>query len=173
MTVLAREQATDDGLYQLRQRIAAAVIARLRPDIPGISSHFGERYEGTDEPEVLVYRHTGGQFRFLAFAFSPWRMWDLHVGIVPQGDRHLSVGFHISERAGPILMPALRGLALTIGVTVQHQPAAVEYQANLPVLAIDEVPVEDIVYKTSDLCRQVARVAAQTVCPEAMRESGN
>lgn len=35
------------------------------------------------------------------------------------------------------------------------------------------LPVEDIVYKTSDLCRQVARVAAQTVCPEAMRESGN
>jgi hypothetical protein len=173
MTVLAREQATDDGLYQLRQRIAAAVIARLRPDIPGISSHFGERCVGTDEPEVLVYRHTGGQFRFLAFAFSPWRMWDLHVGIVPQGDRHLSAGFHISERAAPILMPALRGVALTIGVTVQHQPAAVEYQANLPVLAIDEVPVEDIVYKTSDLCRQVARVGALTVSPEAMRKSGN
>ena len=40
-------------------------------------------------------------------------------------------------------------------------------------MAIFRQAIEDIVYKTSDLCRQVARVAAQTVCPEAMRESGN
>jgi hypothetical protein len=40
-------------------------------------------------------------------------------------------------------------------------------------MAIFRQAIEDIVYETSDLCRQVAQVAAQTVCPEAMRESGN
>src|SRR6185437_13498219 len=80
-------RADDDGLRQLRQSIAEAVMARMRDEIPGLSAHFGEHYEKTDVTEAVVYRSSGATFRWLAFAFSPWRMWDLHVGVVPADRR--------------------------------------------------------------------------------------
>src|SRR3954470_20436811 len=95
---------SDDGLLQLRRSIADSVLARMKGEIPGLSPHFGEHYEKSDEPEARVYRSSGASFRWVAFAFSPWRMWDLHVGVVPTEGRRLSIGFHISERASPALL---------------------------------------------------------------------
>jgi len=96
--------AEDDGLRQLRHSIAESVMARMKSEIPGLSPHFGEHYEATDEPEAIVYRSSGATFRWLAFAFSPWRMWDLHVGVVP-ADRHRLAAVHPAPGPEPARVP--------------------------------------------------------------------
>lgn len=161
---------SDDGMRPLRQRLAASVLERVAPQVSGVSAHFGEDYEFGDEPEAAAYRRTGGSFRFLAFAFSPWRMWDLHVGVVPTGDE-LSLGLHISERAAPILQGRLEQLAAELGVPVIHQPRAVEYQANLPPVGTAETDLETIAATIADLCGRLAPIARETVCPDGMRAS--
>ena len=162
--------ADDDGLRQLRHSIAESVMARLKNEIPGLSPHFGEHYEKTDDPEAIVYRSSGATFRWLAFAFSPWRMWDLHVGVVPTDRRQLSVGFHISERAGPRLLDDLKRLGAEIDAPVRHQKVAIEYQANLPLFDIDAVTLETLVDTVAQLCRKYAQVAASVRCPAEMRD---
>jgi hypothetical protein len=161
--------ADDDGLRQLRQSIAESVMARMQDEIPGLSPHFGEDYEKSDDPEAIVYRSSGGSFRWLAFAFSPWRMWDLHVGVVHAGSGRLSVGFHISERAKPSLIDDLKRLADDIDAPVRHQKAAVEYQANLPLIDVEAMSLETLVDSVADLCRKYAPVAARVNCPAGMR----
>jgi hypothetical protein len=162
--------ADDDGLRQLRHSIAESVMARMKNEIPGLSPHFGEHYEKTDDPEAIVYRSSGATFRWLAFAFSPWRMWDLHVGVVPIDSGRLSVGFHISERARPSLMDDLKRLGADIGAPALHQKAAVEYQANLPPIDVGAVSVETLVDTVAQLCRKYAPVAASVRCPAEMRD---
>jgi hypothetical protein len=162
--------ADDDGLRQLRHSIAESVMARMKNEIPGLSPHFGEHYEKTDDPEAIVYRSSGATFRWLAFAFSPWRMWDLHVGVVPIDCGRLSVGFHISERARPSLMDDLKRLGADIGAPALHQKAAVEYQANLPPIDVGAVSVETLVDTVAQLCRKYAPVAASVRCPAEMRD---
>jgi hypothetical protein len=162
--------AGDDGLRQLRHSIAESVMARMKNEIPGLSPHFGEHYEKTDDPEAIVYRSSGATFRWLAFAFSPWRMWDLHVGVVPIDRGRLSVGFHISERARPSLMDDLKRLGADIGAPALHQKAAVEYQANLPPIDVGAVSVETLVDTVAQLCRKYAPVAASVRCPAEMRD---
>jgi hypothetical protein len=169
-TLAADTDGDSNGLRQLRQSIAESVTARMRNEIPGLSPHFGEHYEGTDDPEAIVYRSSGGTFRWLAFAFSPWRMWDLHVGVVPIDRHRLSVGFHISERASASLMADLRRLGAEIDAPVQHQKSAVEYQANLPPIDVDVVSIETMVDTIAGLCRKYARVAAAVRCPVEMRD---
>jgi hypothetical protein len=162
--------ADDDGLRQLRHSIAASVMSRMKSEIPGLSPHFGEDHETTDEPEVIVYRSSGASFRWLAFAFSPWRMWDLHVGVVTADRRRLSVGFHISERASPCLLDDLNRLGADIGAPVQHQKVAIEYQANLPLVDVDAVSLDTLVDTVAQLCRKYAPVAASVRCPAEMRD---
>jgi hypothetical protein len=162
--------ADDDGLRKLRHSIAGSVMARMKNEIPGLSPHFGEHYEKTDDPEAIVYRSSGATFRWLAFAFSPWRMWDLHVGVVPIDRGRLSVGFHISERARPSLMDDLKRLGADIGAPALHQKAAVEYQANLPPIDVGAVSVETLVDTVAQLCRKYAPVAASVRCPAEMRD---
>lgn len=162
--------ADDDGLRQLRHSIAESVMARMKNEIPGLSPHFGEHYEKTDDPEAIVYRSSGATFRWLAFAFSPWRMWDLHVGVVPNDRGRLSVGFHISERARPSLMDDLKRLGADIGAPALHQKAAVEYQANLPPIDVAAVSLETLVDTVAQLCRKYAPVAASVRCPAGMRD---
>lgn len=159
-----------DGLRQLRQTIAESVMARLSSEIPGLSPHLGEHYENADDPEVRVYRSSGASFRWLAFAFSPWRMWDLHVGVVSSEHRRLSVGFHISERASTCLMSDLKRLGAEIDAPVLHQPVAVEYQANLPLIDVDDVPIDTILETVTGLCRSYAKVARVVRCPVEMRD---
>jgi hypothetical protein len=158
-----------EGFRKLRDALAIAVKARTAGGIEGLSAHFGEDYEHSDDPEAVAYLTTGGQFRFLAFAFAPWRMWDLHVGIVPIDERLLSVGLHISERAAPVAMKELERLGAEIGAAVKHQPAAVEYQANLPPIAVDSVSLDRLADTVSELCRKYARVAGRLSCPAEMR----
>jgi hypothetical protein len=165
----ARE-GDDDGLHNLRHSIAERVMMRLKKEIPGLSPHFGEDYEKTEDPEAVAYLTSGGQFRFLAFAFKPWRMWDLHVGVVPVGERRLSLGFHISERAAPVMMASLERLGAGIGAKVQHQKVAVEYQANFPPVAVDDASVDSMVDTIIELCRKYAPEAAATACPAEMRD---
>jgi hypothetical protein len=169
-TASAMVDADDDGLRQLRHSIAESVMARLKSEIPGLSPHFGEHYETTDDPEAAFYRSSGGTFRWLAFAFSPWRMWDLHVGVVAIDRGRLSVGFHISERAGPSLLDELKRLGDGIDAPVLHQKAAVEYQANLPPIDVDAVSLEALVDTVAQLCRKYAPVAARVRCPAEMRD---
>jgi len=168
----ATDGADDDGLLQLRRLLADAVMARAKGDIPGLSPHFGEDYVEADDPEAKVYRSSGATFRWVAFAFSPWRMWDLHVGVVPVGGRRLSVGFHISERASGPLLDDLKRLGEEVGAPVLHQKAAIEYQANLPLFDVDAVPVETLVDAIAGLCRKYAPVAARVRCPAGMRDDG-
>lgn len=160
----------DDSLRQLRHSLAETVMTRMQGEIPGLSPHFGEHYETTDDPEAVFYRTSGGTFRWLAFAFSPWRMWDLHVGVVAIDRRRLSVGFHISERASSNLMADLTRLGAAINAPVQHQKAAVEYQANLPPIDVEAVSIETMVDAIADLCRKYAPVAAAVRCPAEMRD---
>jgi hypothetical protein len=162
--------ANDDGLLPLRHSIAESVMARLTNEIPGLSPHFGEHYETTDEPEVIVYRSSGAAFRWLAFAFSPWRMWDLHVGIVATDRRRLCVGFHICARASSVLLEDLKRLGADIGASVQHQKVAVEYQANLPPFDVDSVSFDTLVDTVAQLCRKYAPVATRVRCPTEMRD---
>lgn len=159
-----------DGLRELRQMIAASIMARLKGEIPGLSPHLGEHYESADDPEVQVYRSSGASFRWLAFAFSPWRMWDLHVGVVSSEHRRLSIGFHISERASTCLMSDLKRLGAGIDARVLHQPVAVEYQANLPPIDVDDVPIDTILETVAGLCRSYAKVAGAVHCPAEMRD---
>ena len=158
-----------DGLRKLREALAPAVKARTARDIPGLSAHFGEDYERSEDPEAVAYATTGGHFRWVAFGFAPWRMWDLHLGVVAVDERRLSMGFHISERAAPMLLAELERLAGEIGAVVQHQEAAVEYQANLPPIGVDTMSVESLADTVSELCRKYARVAARVACPAEMR----
>jgi hypothetical protein len=158
-----------DGFRKLRDALAQAVRQRTAGGIEGLSAHFGEDYEHSDDPEAVAYLTTGGQFRFLAFAFAPWRMWDLHVGIVPIDERSLSVGFHISERAAPVAMKELERLGAEIGAAVKHQPAAVEYQANLPPIVVDSITVDRLADTVSELCRKYAGAAGRLPCPPQMR----
>jgi hypothetical protein len=160
---------TNDGLRKLRDALAPAVKARTQGRVPGLSAHFGEDYERSSDPEAVAYLTTGGHFRWLAFGFAPWRMWDLHLGVVAIDERLLSVGFHISERAAPFLLAELERLGAEVGAPVQHQKAAVEYQANLPPIAVDAVSVDRLADTVSDLCRKYARVAASVPCPAEMR----
>lgn len=162
--------ADDDGLLQLRRSIADSVMARMKREIPGLSPHFGEDYLEADDPEAKVYRSSGATFRWVAFAFSPWRMWDLHVGVVPVEGRRLSVGFHISERASGALLDDLKRLGEEVGAPVRHQKAAIEYQANLPLFDVDAVPVETLVETIAGLCRKYAPVASRVRCPAGMRD---
>ena len=157
------------GMRGLRHRIADKVLAELAPRIGGLSAHFGESYEHTDEPEAVVYRTTGGTFRFLAIARAPWRMWDLHVGIVPLDERTLSIGFHISERAAPLLWERLESFAREKGLRVDHSPRAVEFQANLPSLDPTRDSFEAMVKQAIDVCRELAPAAASVDCPAPMR----
>jgi hypothetical protein len=159
----------DDGFRSLRDALAQAVKARTAGSIPGLSAHFGEDYEHSADPEAVAYLTTGGQFRFLAFAFAPWRMWDLHVGVVPIDERLLSVGFHISERAAPVLLTELERLGAEIGAAAQHQKAAVEYQANLPPIAVEAVSLDRLADTVSELCQKYAQVAGKFACPAEMR----
>lgn len=156
-------------MRELRRRLAEGVFSRLRSEIPGLSAHFGEDYEHADEPEALMYWRTGGTFRFLAFAFAPWRMWDLHVGVVPTAGDQLSIGFHVSERAAAFLMTELEKLGADIGASVIHQKAAVEYQANLPPVVADNSNIDVLVNTIADLCRRFAPVAKRVTCPPSMR----
>jgi hypothetical protein len=157
------------GMRGLRHRIADKVLAELAPKIGGLSAHFGESYEHTDEPEAVVYRTTGGTFRFLAIACAPWRMWDLHVGIVPLDETTLSIGFHISERAAPLLRERLESFARKNGLRVDHSPRAVEFQANLPSLDPTRDSLEAMVKQAIDVCRELAPAATGVDCPAPMR----
>lgn len=157
------------GMRGLRHRIADKVLAELAPKIGGLSAHFGESYEHTDEPEAAVYRTTGGTFRFLAIACAPWRMWDLHVGIVPLDETTLSIGFHISERAAPLLRERLESFARKNGLRVDHSPRAVEFQANLPSLDPTRDSLEAMVKQAIDVCRELAPAATGVDCPAPMR----
>jgi hypothetical protein len=161
--------AGDDGFRKLRDALAREVKARTREDVPGLSAHFGEDYEQSRDPEAVLYQTTGAHFRWLAFGFAPWRMWDLHVGVVAIDERQLSVGFHISERAAPAVLPRLERVAEEIGAAVQHQKAAVEYQANLPPISVDAVSIGRLADTVSELCRKYAEVAAEVPCPPEMR----
>jgi hypothetical protein len=162
----------DDGLRALREKLAQAVKARTGARIPGLSAHFGEDYEHGTDPEAVAYSTTGGHFRWVAFAFAPWRMWDLHLGVVAIDDHQLSVGFHISERAAPVVMRELERLAAGIGAPVRHQEAAVEYQANLPPIDVDRVSIEELADTVSGLCAQYAQVAGKLACPAQMCATG-
>jgi hypothetical protein len=161
----------DDGLLKLRHAIAQSVMARMKNEIPGLSPHFGEDYEKSRDPEAMAYQTSGASFRWVAFAFSPWRMWDLHVGVVPTEGRRLSVGFHISERASAALLDELKRVGGEIDAPVRHQKAAIEYQANLPLIDVDAVPLETLVDTVAKLCRKYARVAASVPCPPGMRDA--
>jgi hypothetical protein len=160
----------DVGLLQLRHSIASSVMARLKNEIPGLSAHFGEDYERAEDPEATLYRSTGASFRWVAFAFPPWRMWDLHVGVVPTDASHLSIGFHISERASAALLDDLKRLGAEVDAPVKHQKAAIEYQANLPPVDVDAMPLETLVDMVAGLCRKFAPVAARVPCPAGMRD---
>jgi hypothetical protein len=159
----------DDGLRTLRHALAHAVKARTAQAIPGLSAHFGEDYERSSDPEAVAYQTTGGHFRWLAFGFQPWRMWDLHVGVVAIDAHRLSVGFHASERAAPVVRTELERLGREIGAEVRHQVAAVEFQANLPPIDVDRVSVEQLADTVSELCRKYAQAAASVTCPAEMR----
>lgn len=162
-------ESGNDGFRELRNALAQAVKTRTQGGIHGLSAHFGEDYEHSSDPEAVAYLTTGGQFRFLAFGFAPWRMWDLHVGVVPIDERLLSVGFHISERAAPVMMAELERLGAEIGAVVRHQRAAVEYQANLPPIAVDAMSLDPLADTVSELCRRYAQVAGKLACPAEMR----
>lgn len=156
-------------MIDYRHRLADAVLARLKAEIRGISANFGEDFENSDEPEAQIYRKTGGKFRWVAFGFAPWRFWDLHVGVVETDDGKHSLGFHISERAEPVLMPDLENLAGRIGCPVIHQKMALEYQANPRPIAADEREFDDAVGLAIDLCRDFARVATRVAVPPGFR----
>lgn len=164
------ERSPDEGLLKLRHAIADSVIARMKKEIPGISAHFGEDCEKSADPEAIAYRSSGASFRWVAFAFSPWRMWDLHVGVVPTDARTLSIGLHISERASAALLEELERVGNEVGARVKHQKAAIEYQANLPPIDVEAVPLEKLVDTVAGLCRRYAPVAVRVPCPPAMRE---
>jgi hypothetical protein len=160
--------ADDEGLLRLRRALGDRVMARMKDEIRGLSAHFGEDYENSEDPEARIYRSSGASFRWLAFAFSPWRMWDLHVGVVVADGRRLSIGFHTSERAGEVLLEDLQRLGDSVGAPVRHQKAAIEYQANLPLFDVDAVPLETLVEAIARLCREYAPVAAKVRCPAGM-----
>lgn len=157
-----------NDLYDFRRQLASVVLTRLRSILPGISAHFGESYESARDPEAIAYHRVGGAFCFLAFAFAPWRMWDLHIGVVPVGGRAVSIGYHISERSAPILLASLREVALRDHTEVAHQAKAIEFQANLPVLDSARQSIGATGETVCGLCKRFAQVAHDVACPPSM-----
>jgi hypothetical protein len=155
----------------LRRQLAHGLIERLRGELPGLSAHMGEDYREASDPEAVHYRHTGAPFHWLAFAISPWRMWDLHVGIVDVHPLHLSVGLHISERAAEPLLEGLKTASATFGAAAEHRPAAAEYQANLPPMRVEAGDTAQLERTIGEMCRAMARLAAQAAPPAAMRST--
>lgn len=155
----------------VRRQLADAILRQLKAELPGISAHMGEDYQNATDPEAVRYRESGAHFHWLAFAFSPWRMWDLHVGVVDADKGRLSIGFHISERAREPLLESVTALGATIGAKAEHRPAAVEYQANLPDVAADAGNAAQLERTIADLCRAMAPVAKRIAPPEAMRSA--
>lgn len=153
----------------LRRRLADAVIERLQAEIPGLSAHIGEDYERSDDPEAVTHRGMGTSFQWLAFAFAPWRMWNLHVGIVAVDDGNLSCGFHISERAKDLLLDGMAEIAAELGAAAEHRPAAIEYQANLPPVEVAGATDESLADAIADFCRRMAPLAARVSPPPEMR----
>jgi hypothetical protein len=171
----ARRLATATGLMndeRLRRRLARLVTVRLRATIPGICAHVGEDRAQSHDPEAVIYRRTGAHFRWVAFAFAPWRMWDLHVGVVAVDERSLSVGLHISERAAKLLLPRLRRLGTTVGAKAAHMPRAIEYQANLPKIDVTRTTLPALAGTIVRLCPPMARLARAVAPPAAMRARG-
>lgn len=157
---------------RLRRRLARLVTAKLKAKIPGISAHVGEDCAKSDDPEAVTYHRTGAHFRWVAFAFSPWRMWDLHVGVVAVDERALSVGFHVSERAAKLLLPRLRRLGVAIGAKAAHMPRAFEYQANLPAIDVTRTTPAALARTIARLCPPMAKLAGAVAPPSAMRAGG-
>ncbi len=157
---------------RLRRRLARLVTARLKARIPGISAHVGEDCATSDDPEAVTYRRTGAHFRWVAFAFSPWRMWDLHVGVVAIDERALSVGLHVSERAAKLLLRRLKRLGAIVGAKAEHMPRAIEYQANLPRIDVTGTTLPALAGTIVRLCPLMAGLARAVTPPLAMRASG-
>ncbi|MER1966300.1 hypothetical protein [Castellaniella sp. GW247-6E4] len=155
----------------LRRTLGAEVLERLGGEITGVSAHIGEDYEEGMDPEAVVFRERKAGFRFLAFTFEPWRMWDLHVGVVATGADELSLGFHISERAAGTCMMRLMELGKQVGATVKHYPIVVEYQANLPPITVSAMKFETLVNTLCDVCRAMSTMAAGIEPPSNMRAS--
>ncbi|MDP6388561.1 MAG: hypothetical protein QF654_01540 [Alphaproteobacteria bacterium] len=153
----------------LRRRLAKAVVERLRAEIPGLSAHIGEDYEQSCDPEAAVLRGKGTHFQWLAFAFAPWRMWDLHIGIVAVDAGHLSCGFHISERAKDLLLDGLDEVAAEFGAAAEHRPEAIEYQAILPPVEVAGATDESLAETIADLCRRMSALADRVSPPPEMR----
>jgi hypothetical protein len=168
----AKAQALLKNDERLRRRLARLVTARLKARIPGISAHVGEDCAKGNDPEAVTYRRTGAHFRWVAFAFAPWRMWDLHVGVVAVDERSLSVGFHVSERAAKLLLPRLRRLGSTIGAKARHMPQAFEYQANLPMITVARTTPAALAGTIARLCPPMAKLAKAVAPPPAMRVGG-
>ena len=163
----ARPRLKNDAA--LRRRLGRLVTRRLAGKIAGLSAHVGEDYERSDDAEAALYRECGAHFRWVAFAFAPWRMWDLHVGVVALDARSLSIGFHVSERAGMVFLPTLRRLGAAIGAKAEHKPLAVEYQANLSPIALAKTDVATLADTIVDLCRRLAPAARRIKPLPAMR----
>ena len=158
----------------LRRRLAEAVIERLRAEFPGLSAHIGEDYEQSRDPEAIVQRELGTHFQWLAFGFAPWRMWDLHIGIVAVEAGRLSCGFHISERAKDLLLDGIAEIASEFGTAVAHRPEAIEYQAVLPSVEVagasdESLGDESLTEMIADLCRRMASLAGRVEPPPEMR----
>ena len=68
------------------------------------------------------------------------------------------------------MLDELNRLGADIGSPVQHQKAAIEYQANLPPIDVDAVSLDKLVDTVAQLCRTYAPVAASVRCPAEMRD---
>lgn len=67
------------------------------------------------------------------------------------------------------MMAEIERLGGKIGSVVRHQKAAIEYQANLPPIAVDAVSLDRLADTVSELCRKYAQVAGKLACPAEMR----
>ena len=70
----------------------------------------------------------------------------------------------------PAGVPPLGEVKDKVTASVKHQKAAIEYQANLPPIDVDAVPLEELVDTVAGLCRKYAPVAASVPCPPGMRD---
>lgn len=155
------------GDLGLLQQLAQRVCSRLAGEVPGLSVHAGTDYAGSDDPRVRMLLESGGHLDWVALAFAPFSLWDLHVGLVLVQD-HVSVGVHASSRRWPEPPPPLARAALAVGAQYTHAATAREHQFNLPPRRFTKTMVAALERRTFSLCRLTAATLPSLVdAPES------
>lgn len=111
------------------ERLAESVENRLSSETTRLTVHHGSDYAEEEDPDASALRRSGMHFRWVAFAYEPHNMWDVHVGVLLEGNTAIA-GFHVHERVVSDDPPEVSDVATELGLAYRYSEAANEHQFN-------------------------------------------